>query len=62
MKICIFSDLHIHPWQEFATVDERGINARLLDTLAVIAKVRKISEKRLIEMMVKSNISPKINH
>lgn len=45
MKVCIFSDLHIHPWQEFATVDERGVNTRLLDTINALSQVKKISER-----------------
>lgn len=36
MKVAIFSDLHAHPWQEFAKLDNQGRNTRMMDCVNVL--------------------------
>ena len=45
MKVAVAADLHVHPWQEHATLIE-GVNSRLLDCVSVLAKVRKYCLER----------------
>jgi len=38
-KVAVFSDLHAHPWLEFATLDEHGRNSRLMDCITVLTEI-----------------------
>jgi hypothetical protein len=40
MKSIIFSDLHLHDWQEFSSIDpETGLNTRFMDGLKVLKEI-----------------------
>lgn len=40
MKLLLFSDLHVHPWSEYANTDNKLLmNSRLLDTVSVVDEV-----------------------
>lgn len=52
MKICIFSDLHAHPWPDMAGVNDEGVNTRLLDTLSIIKQVHRIAKEKKCELIL----------
>jgi DNA repair exonuclease SbcCD nuclease subunit len=52
MKLVLLSDLHVHPWQEFARTTKRGVNDRLLDCVSVLSDVRTYCEEQSIGTVV----------
>jgi DNA repair exonuclease SbcCD nuclease subunit len=44
-KLLCFSDIHIHPWTAFATVNEKGLNNRLVELTRIIKRLSKIAEE-----------------
>ena len=38
-KFLVFSDIHIHPWSAFSSVDKNGVNTRLLETVSILKQV-----------------------
>lgn len=43
-KVIIFSDLHIHPWTAFSSLDKRGVNTRLRLILSCLKKIIKAAQ------------------
>lgn len=52
MKMLVFSDVHVHTWPAFSSVDERGINDRLRDTLRTIEQVGRIAVEEEVDLIV----------
>jgi len=50
MKAIVFSDTHIHPFAQCATLDENGYNERLLDGVEALMLVRKYAEDNSIRL------------
>jgi len=49
MKILLFTDLHLSTYTQFSTVNENGMNTRLLEQLMVINKVAEVARKEKVE-------------
>jgi len=52
VKILITSDVHVHSWPAFSTLDSRGFNSRLLDTLRVIDDLGDVAEREKADVIV----------
>lgn len=48
MKILLAADLHLHPFQQFSTVDQSGMNSRLVDGLNIVRQMRTLCGERKI--------------
>lgn len=50
-KILIAGDLHLHAWPAWASVDDSGLNSRLLDQLTVLAQIQKYCADHDVEAL-----------
>lgn len=49
MKSLYFADLHGHNYREFATLDENGVNSRLIDQLKVLKEIKDSAWKHEVQ-------------
>lgn len=49
MKSLYFADLHGHNYREFASLDENGVNSRLLDQIKVLKEIKDSAHKHEVQ-------------
>lgn len=52
LRALVFSDPHHHNWQQHSTVDDRGLNSRLLDSLNAVDQVRRHAVANSIPLVI----------
>jgi len=50
--ILLWSDLHAHAFQQYATLTSDGVNSRLADAVSVINQVHKIAEEHDVDLVL----------